>query len=144
MKKILVLLLVVPFLVFGQETKKDSKVKTEIKKIFKFSTFYAGANGGSSLTDDDIYSITTGTLDQGIIETPFDYSIIFGVRKIARFGYLPKEAFKKGTEKIEIFGSYVVPEFGQMAVIVLAGTIVGIVIISKKTNSFSNLFYTKM
>ena len=98
MKKILVLLLVVPFLIFGQETKKDSKVKAEIKKIFKFSTFYAGANGGSSLTDDDIYSITTGTLDQGIIETPFDYSIIFGVRKIARFGYLPKEAFKKGNE----------------------------------------------
>ena len=98
MKKILVLLLIVPGLFFAQETKKDSKVKTEIKKIFKFSTFYAGANGGSSLTDDDIYSITTGTLDQGIIETPFDYSIIFGVRKIARFGYLPKEAFKKGNE----------------------------------------------
>jgi predicted secreted protein with PEFG-CTERM motif len=52
--------------------------------------------------------------------------------------------FKKGTEKIEIFGSYVVPEFGQMAIMVLAGTIIGIVIISKKTNSFSNLFYTKM
>ena len=98
MKKILVLLLIVPFLIFGQETKKDSKVKTEIKKIFKFSTFYAGANGGSSLTDDDIYSITTGTLDQNVIETPFDYSIIFGMRKIARFGYLPKEAFKKGNE----------------------------------------------
>ena len=52
--------------------------------------------------------------------------------------------FKNGAEKIEIFGSYVVPEFGQMAALVLAGTIVGIVIISKKTNSFSNLFYTKM
>jgi predicted secreted protein with PEFG-CTERM motif len=52
--------------------------------------------------------------------------------------------FKKGTEKIEIFGSYVVPEFGHMAIMVLAGTIIGIVIISKKTNSFSNLFYTKM
>ena len=52
--------------------------------------------------------------------------------------------FKKGTEKIEIFGSYVVPEFGQMAAIVLAGTIIGIIIISKKTNSFTNLFYTKM
>ena len=52
--------------------------------------------------------------------------------------------FKKGIEKIEVFGSYVVPEFGQMAAIVLAGTIVGIIIISKKTNSFSNLFYTKM
>ena len=52
--------------------------------------------------------------------------------------------FKKGTEKIEIFGSYVVPEFGQMAMIVLAGTIVGIVLISRKTNSFSNLFYTRI
>ncbi len=52
--------------------------------------------------------------------------------------------FKKGVDKIEIFGSYVVPEFGQMAVVVLAGTIIGIVIISKKTNSFSNLFYTRM
>jgi len=52
--------------------------------------------------------------------------------------------FKKGTEKIEIFGSYVVPEFGQMVMIVLAATIIGIVAISKKTNSFSNLFYTKM
>ena len=98
MKKILVLLLIVPFLMLGQETKKDSKVKTEIKKIFKFSTFYSAINGGSSLTDDDIYSITTGTLNQNVIETPFDYSIIFGIRKIARFGYLPKEAFKKGNE----------------------------------------------
>ena len=52
--------------------------------------------------------------------------------------------FKKGTEKIEIFGSYVVPEFGQMTVIILGVTIIGIVIISKKTNSFSDLFYTKM
>ena len=97
MKNILVSLLIIPFLMFGQ-TEKDSKVKTEIKKILKFSTFYGGVNGGTSLADDDIYSITTGTLSQNVIETPFDYSIIFGVRKIARFGYLPKEAFKKGTE----------------------------------------------
>ena len=52
--------------------------------------------------------------------------------------------FKKGVDKIEIFGSYVVPEFGQMVMIVLAVTIIGIVIISRKTNSFSNLFYTRM
>ena len=50
--------------------------------------------------------------------------------------------FKKGTEKIEIFGSYVVPEFGQMVTIVLAVTIIGIVIISRKTDSFSKLFYS--
>ena len=52
--------------------------------------------------------------------------------------------FKSGVEKIEVFGSYVVPEFGQMVILVLAGTIIGIVIISKRTNSFSNLFYTRM
>jgi len=52
--------------------------------------------------------------------------------------------FKNGVEKIEIFGSYVVPEFGHMVMLVLVATITGIVIISKKTNSFSNLFYTKM
>ena len=98
MKKLLVSLLVIPFFLFGQTEKKSSKLQKEIKKIFKFSTFYGGINGGTSLADDDVYSITTGTLNQNIIETPFDYSIIFGVRKIARFGYLPKEAFKKGTE----------------------------------------------
>ena len=98
MKKLLVSLLVIPFFLFGQTDKKSFNLKNEIKKVFKFSTFYGGVNGGTSLADNDTYSITTGTLNQNVIETPFDYSIIFGVRKIARFGYLPKEAFKKGTE----------------------------------------------
>ena len=98
MKKLLVSLLVIPFLMFGQTEKKSFDLKKEVKKVFKFSTFYGGVNGGTSLADDDVYSITTGTLNESVIETPFDYSIIFGVRKIARFGYLPKEAFKKGTE----------------------------------------------
>ena len=98
MKKILVTLLALPFFVFSQTEKKSFDFKTEFKKFTKFSTFYGGINGGTSLADDDVYSITTGTLNQNVVETPFDYSIIFGVRKIARFGYLPKEAFKKGTE----------------------------------------------
>ena len=98
MKNILVVLLALPFFVFSQTEKKSFDFKKEFKKFTKFSTFYGGINGGTSLSDDNTYSITTGTLDQGIIKTPFDYSIIFGVRKIARFGYLPKEAFKKGNE----------------------------------------------
>ena len=102
MKKLLVALLVLPFFLFSQSMDRslDPKkpFKKQIKKIFKFSTFYAAVNGGTSLSDDDIYSITSGQLNQDIIETPFDYSIVFGVRKIARFGYLPKEAFKNGTE----------------------------------------------
>ena len=98
MKNILVVLLALPFFVFSQTEKKSFDFKKEFKKFTKFSTFYGGVNGGTSLSDDNTYSITTGTLNQDIIETPFDYSIIFGVRKIARFGYLPKEAFKKGNE----------------------------------------------
>ena len=96
MKKLLVSLLVLPFFMFSQTQDKSFDFKKEFKKFTKFSTFYGGVNGGTSLADDDIYSITTGQLNQNIIETPFDYSIKFGVRKIARFGYLPKEAFKKG------------------------------------------------
>jgi hypothetical protein len=52
--------------------------------------------------------------------------------------------FSAGTEKIEIFGSYVVPEFGHIVmVILLAGIFVTLVIV-KKTNSITNLFYTKL
>ena len=69
----------------------------DFKKIFKFSTFYGAVNGGTSLSDLDVYSVTNG-LETNTIETPFDYSITFGVRKIARMGYEPKEAFKNGTE----------------------------------------------
>ena len=97
MKKLIMLLLFLPLLSFSQDNKKDKKeeIKKEIKKVFKFSTFYGAVNGGTSLSDDDIYSISTGTLSQDVIETPFDYSIVFGLRKIARFGYEPKERFKE-------------------------------------------------
>ncbi len=57
----------------------------ELKKAFKFSTFYAAVNGGNSVSDQTIYSVTDG-LTQETIATPFDYSLSMGVRKIARFG----------------------------------------------------------
>ena len=95
MKKILILLLLIPLFVVGQTEKKD--YLGEIKKVFKFSTFYGAVNGGTSLSDVDIYSVTNG-LETDLIQTPFDYSIVFGVRKIGRMGYEPKEAFKTGME----------------------------------------------
>ena len=98
MKKILALLMIIPFLAIGQDKEKDSKFKTEIKKVFKFSTFYAAANGGNSISDLDVYSVTNG-LETSTIETPFDYSVTFGVRKIARFGYENRaNVFYNGTE----------------------------------------------
>ena len=65
------------------------------KKITKFATVYGAVNGGNSLSDVDVYSVTNGLQTQ-TIETPYDYSVILGVRKISRMGYEPKEAFKTG------------------------------------------------
>jgi len=72
--------------------------KPQLKKVFKFSTFYGAINGGTSLSDVDVYSVTDG-LQTTIVETPFDYSVTLGVRKIARFGYENRaNTFYNGTE----------------------------------------------
>ena len=73
------------------------KIDIDLKEITKFSTVYGAVNGGNSLSDVDVYSVTNGLQTQ-TIETPYDYSVILGVRKIARMGYEPKEAFKNGQE----------------------------------------------
>ena len=52
--------------------------------------------------------------------------------------------FTAGTEKIEVFGSYVVPEFGHVVMIILILGIIGMIVFSKKTNSISNLFYNRL
>lgn len=98
MKKLLILLLVIPFLGFSQES--ESKLKKELKKTFKFSTFYAAINGGTSLSDKNSFSVNTGTLISDVIETPFDYSVALGIRKIARFDYENRaNVFYNGTEE---------------------------------------------
>ena len=73
------------------------KLDLDLKEITKFSTVYGAVNGGNSLSDVDVYSVTNGLQTQ-TIKTPYDYSVILGVRKIARMGYEPKEAFKNGQE----------------------------------------------
>ncbi len=71
--------------------------KIDFKQIFKFGTVYGAVNGGTSLSDIDVYSVTNG-LETTTIETPYDYSLTLGIRKLKQFGYQPKEAFKRGTE----------------------------------------------
>tara|TARA_B100001093_G_scaffold182854_1_gene175446 strand:- start:3890 stop:4927 length:1038 start_codon:yes stop_codon:yes gene_type:complete len=69
------------------------------KNIFKYSTFYAAVNGGTSLGDDQVWSVTSGTLQEQTIETPFDYAFSIGIRKIKRFGYENRAlTFYNGTE----------------------------------------------
>ena len=88
MKKILILLLLLSNLAYGQD----------ITKLLKYSTFYAAVNGGTSLSDADVFSVN-GVLATQTIETPYDYNLSFGLRKIARFGYETKgKSFYDGTE----------------------------------------------
>ena len=95
MKKTLLLLLTL--ITLNVSAQDSPSWKPQLKKVFKFSTFYSAVNGGTSISDVDVYSVTNG-LETEVIKTPFDYSITFGIRKIARMGYEPKEAFKNGTE----------------------------------------------
>ena len=88
MKKILVLLLLPLF----------SYAQLDLKKTFKFSTFYGAVNGGTSISDIETFSVTDG-LGVETIQTPFDYNVTLGLRKIARFGYENKaNTFYDGTE----------------------------------------------
>ena len=69
-----------------------------IKDIFKFSTFYGAVNGGTSVADENIYSVIDG-LETFTYKTPYDYNLSLGVRKIARFGYENRaQTFYDGTE----------------------------------------------
>ena len=70
----------------------------EFKKAIKFSTFYVAANGGTSLSDQEIYSVDGSTLVYDTIVTPYDYSLSMGIRKIQRFQYEGTSPFKDGTE----------------------------------------------
>ena len=90
-----IIYIAIMILVFMLGTSIEAKGQT-LKKTFKFATFYTAFSGGNSIADDNIYSVTNG-LETQTIKTPFDYSLLFGARKIKRFGYEPKEAFKNGT-----------------------------------------------
>ena len=79
--------------------KEGTLFNIDLKKLLKFSTVYGAVNGGTSISDATNFSVTSGTLQQNLVETPYDYSIAFGIRKIARFGYENKaNTFYDGTE----------------------------------------------
>ena len=92
-KRLIILLLLASNIVTAQTFSKES-----VKKLFKFSTFYAAVNGGTSLSDVEVFSVDNGLSTQ-TISTPYDYNFTIGLRKIARFGYENKaNTFYDGTE----------------------------------------------
>ena len=60
MNKLIFILLIISF-----------STKAQINKYLKFSTFYVAANGGTSISDVDVYSIQEG-LQTSTIQTPYD------------------------------------------------------------------------
>ena len=89
---------VILILIFITSCVTPKKCCSQIKKAFKFSTFYVATNGGTSLSDQDVYSVDGSTLDYDTILTPYDYSLTMGIRKIQRFQYEGSTPFKDGTE----------------------------------------------
>ena len=95
MKKLIVLLLIT---LISCVAPKKCCSQVDFKKYFKFATFYAAANGGTSISDVETFSVTNG-LETATIKTPYDYNLALGVRKIARFGYENRaQTFYDGTE----------------------------------------------
>jgi len=79
------------------------------------------------------------TLNRDII-TPFDdgsYFVLINSEEVEfeQMGRTLHIDYDAGTEKIEIVGSHVVPEFGTIAMIVLAVAIVSIIAITAKTRT---------
>jgi len=77
------------------------------------------------------------TLNRDII-TPFDdgsYFVLINSEEVEfeQMGNTIHVEYAAGTEKIEIVGSHVVPEFGTIAMIILAVAIVSIIAITAKT-----------
>ena len=92
-KKLIILLLLISNITVAQTYGIE-----DVKKLLKFSTFYAAVNGGTSLSDVDVFSVDNGLSTQ-TISTPYDYNFTIGLRKIARFGYENKaQTFYDGTE----------------------------------------------
>ena len=96
MKKLIILLVI--FITSCAAPKKCCSQEIDVKKLLKFSTFYAAVNGGTSLSDVKVFSVDNGLSTQ-TISTPYDYNFTIGLRKIARFGYENKaQTFYDGTE----------------------------------------------
>jgi len=79
------------------------------------------------------------TLNKDII-TPFDdgsYFVLINSEEVEfeQMGNTIHVEYAAGTDKIEIVGSYVVPEFGTIAMIILAVAIVSIIAITAKTRT---------
>ena len=89
-------------------------------------------------TEDGVLSFTTSDF----LIRPFDdgnFFVIVDGEEIDSVNYenrILTIPYTANTEKIEVYGSYVIPEFGTIAMIVLAVAVISIIVLSRK-NSIS-------
>ena len=85
-------------------------------------------------TEDGVLSVTTSDF----LLRPFNdggFLVIADGEKIHSVKYENKILtipYTAQTEKVEVYGSYVIPEFGTIAVLVLAAAVVSIILLSRK------------
>jgi len=103
---------------------------------------------GANSDDDTLLVHLLGADDDGELKialnrdiiTPFDdgsYFVLINSEEVEfeQMGNTLHIDYVAGTEKIEIVGSHVVPEFGTIAMIVLAVAIISIIVITAKTKT---------
>ena len=67
MVKRLIIILTTILIACSAPKKCCSQIKDiDVKKLLKFSTFYAAVNGGTSLSDVDVFSVDNGLSTQTI------------------------------------------------------------------------------
>jgi len=105
-------------------------------------------HNGANSDDDTLLVHLFGADDDGELKitlnseiiTPFDdgsYFVLIDNEEVdfEQMGRTLHIEYDAGTEKIEIVGSHVVPEFGTIAMIVLAVAIVSIIVLTTKTRT---------
>jgi len=91
--------------------------------------------------EDGVLSVTTSDF----LIRPFNdggFLVVVDGEKIHSVKYENKILtipYTAQTEKVEVYGSYVIPEFGTIAVLVLAAAVVSIIVLSRKHSMFYSL-----
>ena len=104
-------LILVPMMCIAIIASAQFDYKTYLKKTFKFSTFYVAANGGTSLSDVDVYSVTNGEqvmneLNKMYVDTPStEYNSISAFAGKVMLHFTKKyfsfvEAYEMGNTKV--------------------------------------------
>jgi predicted secreted protein with PEFG-CTERM motif len=92
-------------------------------------------------TEDGVLSFTTSDF----LIRPFDdgnFFVIVDGEEVESVNYenrILTIPYTVNTEKIEVYGSYVIPEFGPIAIIILAVAVVSIIVLSRKNSIFYSL-----